>query len=152
MQRLDALASTALVGQRVDRGRLRRAGYPPSAIDMVMKQISRAAARVRAKALWKRVRDTFRAANVTSWLVNNSDVGRDSDDVHTQVGQIGFNKYGRNTENTLPDQMRKLWMDWGPSTLSGSANNGWISKTEPGYDFNIRGGRARRAVNRYKPY
>ena len=92
MQRLDALASTALVGQRVDRGRLRRAGYPPSVVDMVMDKITRAAARVRAKALWKRVRDTFRAANVTRWLANNSEVGLA--DVHTQVGQVGY------TQNT----------------------------------------------------
>ena len=139
MQRLDALASTALVGQRVDRGRLRRAGYPPSAIDMVMKQIRRAAARVRAKALWKRVRDTFSTANVTRWLVDNSDVGRDSNDNYRIVGQVGYNKYGRNTENTLPDRMRNLWdTDW----------DNW----GPGFEFNLRRGRSRRAVNRYKPY
>ena len=142
MQRLDALAGTALVGQRVDRGRLRRRGYPPNVIDMVMDKITRAQARVRAKALWQRVRDTFRAANVTRWLVDNSDVGRDGNDVRTQVGQIGYNKYGRNVENTLADQVRKLWVGWGPSS-------GAPGKSEPGYDFNIRG---RRKVHRYKPY
>ena len=146
MQRLDALASTALVGQRVDRGRLRRRGYTPSVIDTVMHKISRAAARVRAKALWQRVRDTFRAANVTRWLVDNSDVGRDANrsfgqQVHTQVRQIGYNKYGRNVENTLVDQVSSLWMDWGPSS-------GRAGKSEPGYDFNIR---PRRKV-RFKPY
>ena len=139
MQRLDALASTALVGQRVDRGRLRRRGYPAPVIDMVMNNIRRAAGRVRAKALWKKVRDTFRTANITRWLVDNSEVGRESNENYRIVGQIGYNKYGRNTEHNLPDRMRNLWgTDW----------DNW----GPGFEFNLRGGRARRAVNRYKPY